>query len=112
MIDETPNITEPAEETVEISAQQIGETLTNINECLRVLAERLKEVEKHMNELPTPAKTYYKPEGYDDYMNLAGNFTEIYRRLQLVEEQAHPAPSTNHGKRLTALEEQVNGMQD
>tara|TARA_B100000700_G_C14967188_1_gene819439 strand:+ start:77 stop:409 length:333 start_codon:yes stop_codon:yes gene_type:complete len=110
MIDETPNITEPAEETVEISAQQIGETLTNINECLRLLGNRLKEVEAYVSELPTPAKTYYKPEGYEDYMNLGENFTEIYRRLKLVEEQAHPAPSTNHGKRLTALEEKVNGM--
>ena len=89
MIDETPNITEPVnepvEETVEVSGSQIGETLTNINECLRLLAERVKEVEKHMNELPTPAKTYYKPEGYDDYMNLAGNFTEIYKRLDKIE---------------------------
>ena len=83
MTDETPNITEP--ETVEITAQQIGESLTNINKCLRVLGERLKEVEKHMSELPTPAKTYYKPEGYDDYMNLAGNFTEIYKRLDKIE---------------------------
>ena len=83
MIDETPNITEP--ETVEISAQQIGETLTNINECLRVLAERLKKVEAYVSELPTPAKTYYKPKGYEDYMNLGENFTEIYKRLDKIE---------------------------
>ena len=83
MIDETPNITEP--ETVEISAQQIGETLTNINECLRLLGNRLKEVESYVSELPTPAKTYYKPKGYEDYMNLAENFTEIYRRLDKIE---------------------------
>ena len=83
MIDETPNITEP--ETVEISAQQIGETLTNINECLRLLGNRLKEVESYVSELPTPAKTYYKPKGYEDYMNLADNFTEIYRRLDKID---------------------------
>ena len=99
-------------DTVEVTGEQIGESLKSINECLKVLAERLIAVEKHMNELPTPDKTYYKPEGYEEYMNLAGNFTEIYRRLTLVEEKAHPAPSTDHGKRLTALEEQVNGMQD
>tara|TARA_B100000965_G_scaffold271104_1_gene229302 strand:- start:2704 stop:2946 length:243 start_codon:yes stop_codon:yes gene_type:complete len=74
-----------SEQTVEITAQQIGESLTNINQCLRVLGERLKEVEKHMSELPTPDKTYYKPEGYEDYMNLAGNFTEIYKRLDKIE---------------------------
>ena len=84
MIDETPNITE----TVEISGvtgEQIGESLKNINECLKLLGNRLKEVESYVSELPTPAKTYYKPKGYDDYMNLAGNFTEIYKRLDKIE---------------------------
>ena len=87
MIDETPNITEPVNEpeTVGVTAQQIGESLTNINECLRLLGDRLKKVEEYVSELPTPAKTYYKPEGYDDYMNLAGNFTEIYKRLDKIE---------------------------
>ena len=72
-------------ETVEISAQQIGESLTNINECLRVLAERLKKVETYVSELPTPDKTFYKPEGYEDYMNLGENFTELYNRLSELE---------------------------
>ncbi len=86
MIDETPNITDSVEEKPSgVTGEQIGEAIKNINECLRLLAERVKEVEKHMNELPTPAKTYYKPEGYDDYMNLAGNFTEIYKRLDKIE---------------------------
>ena len=83
MIDETPNITEP--ETVGVTAQQIGESLTNINECLRLLGDRLKKVEAYVSELPTPAKTYYKPKGYEDYMNLSGNFTEIYKRLDKIE---------------------------
>ena len=88
MIDETPNITEPVEETAEVSGvtgEQIGEAIKNINECLKLLGNRLKEVESYVSELPTPAKTYYKPEGYDDYMNLAGNFTEIYKRLDKIE---------------------------
>ena len=88
MIDETPNITEPVEETVEVSGvtgEQIGESLKNINECIRLLGNRLKEVEAYVSELPTPAKTYYKPKGYDDYMNLSGNFTEIYRRLDKLD---------------------------
>jgi len=85
MTDETPNITEPVEETVEVTVEQIGESLKNINECLRVLAERLKKVEAYVSELPTPAKTYYKPKGYEDYMNLGENFTEIYRRLDKID---------------------------
>ena len=87
MIDETPNITEPVNEpeTVGVTAQQIGESLTNINECLRLLGDRLKKVEAYVSELPTPAKTYYKPKGYEDYMNLGENFTEIYKRLDKIE---------------------------
>ena len=79
---------EVQEETVEVTAQQIGETLTNINECLRVLAERLKKVEAYVSELPTPAKTYYKPEGYEDYMNLGENFTELYKKVGELEKTA------------------------
>jgi len=85
MIDETPNITEPVEETVEVTVEQIGESLKNINECLKLLGNRLKEVETYISEIPTPAKTFYKPKGYEDYMNLAENFTEIYRRLDKIE---------------------------
>ena len=85
MIDETQKITDPGEETVKVSGEQIGSSLSNINECIKLLAERVKEIEKYVSELPTPAKTYYKPEGYEDYMNLAENFTEIYKRLDKIE---------------------------
>ena len=80
--------TQKIEETVEVSGvtgEQIGESLNNLNECIRLLAKRLKDVEEHISEIPTPAKTYYKPKGYEDYMNLAGNFTEIYRRLDKLD---------------------------
>ena len=88
MIDETPNITDPVQgESVQISGDQIGESLMNINKCLELLSERVQEIEKYVSELPTPAKTYYKPEGYEDYMNLAENFTEIYKRLNKIESE-------------------------
>tara|TARA_B100002019_G_scaffold184761_1_gene159478 strand:- start:675 stop:911 length:237 start_codon:yes stop_codon:yes gene_type:complete len=74
-----------SEELVEVSAEQIALSLTNINECLLALGKRLQEVEKYMTELPTPAKTYYKPEGYEDYLNLKENFDEIYRRIRELE---------------------------
>ena len=74
-----------SEELVEVSAEQIALSLKNINECLLALGKRLQEVEKYMTELPTPAKTYYKPEGYEDYLNLKQNYDEIYRRLRELE---------------------------
>tara|TARA_B100000073_G_scaffold47023_1_gene34739 strand:- start:356 stop:604 length:249 start_codon:yes stop_codon:yes gene_type:complete len=72
-------------ETEEASAEQIGQILTNVNECLLALGKRLQEVEKYVSELPTPAKTFYKPEGYEDYLNLKENFDEIYRRIRELE---------------------------
>tara|TARA_B100000085_G_scaffold205820_1_gene189430 strand:- start:109 stop:345 length:237 start_codon:yes stop_codon:yes gene_type:complete len=74
-----------SEELVEVPINQIGESLTNINECLRRLGKRLQDVEKYVSELPTPDKTYYKPEGYEDYLNLKQNYDEIYRRLRELE---------------------------
>ena len=72
-------------ETEEASPEQIGQILTNVNECLLALGKRLQEVEKYVSELPTPAKTYYRPEGYEDYLNLKENFDEIYRRIRELE---------------------------
>ena len=74
-----------SEELVEVSAEQIALSLKNINECLLALGKRLQEVEKYVSELPTPAKTFYKPEGYEDYLNLKENFDEIYRRIRELE---------------------------
>ena len=74
-----------SEELTEVSAEQIALTLKNINECLLALGKRIQEVEKYVSELPTPAKTYYRPEGYEDYLNLKENFDEIYRRIRELE---------------------------
>ena len=74
-----------SEELVEVSAEQIALSLKNINQCLLALGKRLQEVEKYVSELPTPAKTFYKPEGYEDYLNLKENFDEIYRRIRELE---------------------------
>ena len=74
-----------SEELTEVSWEQIGETIKTLNECILALGKRLQAVEKYVSELPTPAKTYYKPEGYEDYLNLKGNFDEIYRRIKELE---------------------------
>ena len=84
MTEETQKI-EETDEVSGVTGEQIGESLNNLNECIRLLAKRLKDVEEHISEIPTPAKTYYKPKGYEDYMNLAENFTEIYKRLDKLD---------------------------
>tara|TARA_A100001201_G_scaffold6922_1_gene11237 strand:- start:710 stop:946 length:237 start_codon:yes stop_codon:yes gene_type:complete len=75
-----------SEELTEVSAEQIALTLKNINECLLALGKRVQDVEKYVSELPTPAKTYYRPEGYEDYLNLKQTFDEIFRRIRELED--------------------------
>ena len=70
------------EDQTEVS---IADSLMAVNECLIAIHKRLEAVETYVNELPTPEKTYYKPEGYEDYLNIPENFKEIYKRLSSLE---------------------------
>ena len=56
-----------------------------INMCLGQIGERLAEIEKYLNELPTPDKIMYKPKGAEDCLNMKENYDEIYKRLEALE---------------------------
>ena len=75
-----------SEETEVQEEQQLGEALLAINECLVAVHKRLEALETYVQELPTPEKTYYKPEGYPEYLNLPSNFKEIYRKIRIIED--------------------------
>ena len=47
---------------------------------------RLDALETYVQEIPTPDKTLYKPEGETDYMTLKQNLDFIYERLDNLEE--------------------------
>ena len=78
-----------------------------LNECIKGLSERLAELVKYTEAIPTPDKVLYKPKGYKDYLNIKENYDEIYRRIEKLESMSHKAPSTDHGKRLKALEDKL-----
>lgn len=65
--------------------ESLNDALDAINQCLIKLNERIENIENYLNELPTPDKVYYKPNGYDDYLNIKGNYDEIYRRIEELE---------------------------
>ena len=65
--------------------EEISTALNAINDCLVALGKRLEAVEKHVSEMPTPDKTYYKPKGEEDYLNIKGNYDLIYKRLEKFE---------------------------
>ena len=58
-----------------------------INMCLTAIAERLVEIEKRIQEMPTVDKTYYRPldEGKD--LDLFQNFNKIYEKLDKIEKK-------------------------
>lgn len=62
-------------------------SLNTINECLVAIGHRLEAIEKYVNELPTPDKVFYKPKGYDDYLDMRQNYDELYGRIIKLEER-------------------------
>ena len=68
--------------------ENIAAAFNTINECLQALNKRIEELETRVEELPTPDKTYYKPKGYDDYLNVKQNYDIIYERLTELEKDA------------------------
>ena len=66
--------------------KQLAEALNTLNECLIVIGKRLDALETYVQEIPTPDKTLYKPEGETDYMTLKQNLDFIYERLANLEE--------------------------
>tara|TARA_Y100000992_G_scaffold281530_1_gene229350 strand:- start:760 stop:978 length:219 start_codon:yes stop_codon:yes gene_type:complete len=66
--------------------KQLAEALNTLNECLIVIGKRLDALETYVQEIPTPDKTLYKPEGETDYMTLKQNLDFIYERLDNLEE--------------------------
>ena len=97
--------------TEEEEVEKIQNALKGLSDCMSKITERLIELERFVSEIPTPDKTLYKPNGYTDYLNIKGNYDELYRRIENLESMSHKAPTTDHGKRLTALEEKIDGMQ-
>ena len=59
-----------------------------INRVLQGVVQRLDAIEKYVQEMPTVDKTYYKPKGYDDYLNVKQNYDIIYKRLTELEKDA------------------------
>ena len=60
-----------------------------INMCLEAIVKRLEQIESFVNELPTPDKTYYKPEGHEDYLNTKENYDTIYNRIKILEDKVY-----------------------
>ena len=61
--------------------KSLNDALVALNDCIKVLGERLEALEKYVVELPTPDKVLYKPKGTEEYLDMKGNYDEIYKRI-------------------------------
>jgi hypothetical protein len=53
------------------------------------LSARLNNVEKALGRMPTPGADMikYKPDGYEDYLNMRELFDDMYMRLNMMEDR-------------------------
>ena len=75
--------------------EDYSEAMDTINDCLIRLGKRLEDLEKYVQEIPTPDKTYYKPSGHEDYLNTKENYDNIYERLKVLEEKVYGMQKTD-----------------
>ena len=66
---------------------QYQEHMEMIGKSLQNLAERSKHMEEAFSKMPPPGADMgkYKPEGYEDYLNLGQLFDDLYTRLNMLE---------------------------
>tara|TARA_A100001201_G_C4070105_1_gene195510 strand:+ start:244 stop:447 length:204 start_codon:yes stop_codon:yes gene_type:complete len=53
---------------------------------LKGIEDRLQAIEEFLRTVPTPDKLYYRPEGCDEYLDVKGNYDEIYKRIKELKE--------------------------
>lgn len=46
------------------------------------MEERLEALETFVRTIPTPDKLFYRPDGHEEYLDVKGNYEEIYKRIK------------------------------
>lgn len=65
------------------------EHMEMISKGMENLANRIQTVEQALGRMPTPGADMmkYKPEGYEDYLNMRELFDDLYVRLNMLEDR-------------------------
>lgn len=68
---------------------QYQEHMEMISKGLENLAGRIQNLEGAMARMPEPGADMikYKPEGYEDYLNIRELFDDLYVRLNMLEDR-------------------------
>ena len=65
--------------------ENIASAFNAINECLQSISKRLEQLENKVEELPTPDKYYYRPQGQEEYISLNRNLDLIYEKISKMD---------------------------
>ena len=68
----------------------------------------LQSLQDQILELQRPQLMYRPPDG--EHMNITEYLDNVEMRLRALEKDSHKAPRTNHGERLTNIEERINAF--
>ena len=49
------------------------------------LGERVENLEKYVQAIPTPDKVMYRPANHKEYLNIKENYDLLYKRLEVLE---------------------------
>ena len=70
-----------------MSEEEVATALNTVNECLRVIGERIQVLEEYVSDMPLHVhdKLLYKPTDQENYLNIKENFDHLYKRLDKLE---------------------------
>lgn len=65
------------------------EHMEMISKAIENLASRISVIEGAMGKMPQPGADMikYKPEGYEDYLNIRELFDDLYVRINMIEDR-------------------------
>ena len=70
-----------------MNEEEVATALNTVNECLRVIGERIQVLEECVSDMPLHVhdKLLYKPTDQENYLNIKENFDHLYKRLDKLE---------------------------
>ena len=70
-----------------MNEEELVTALNTVNECLRVIGERIQVLEEYVSDMPLHVhdKLLYKPTNHENYLNIKENFDHLYERLDQLE---------------------------
>ena len=90
--------------SVTTSMQPLQVPILNINEQIAHLQDQISMLQR--------PQLMYRPPGAEKHIRIDKYLDSIEERLQLLEKDSHKAPRSNHGNRLTEVEQRLEVLEN